>query len=456
MSRLKRSFSQRRTAHPVPHQHDQQDFIFAGHQRRAEEALSGASVKRFIWRVMIESVVIVSLLVGTVFLTYKVLFDESDGPDPGLQQANRGLPVPGGAAAGGLHYIQLSPGLAINQADQTLTRLKTNYRQLLGNLEMSLRAQPAEGGAPLYYVVAGPLYSPVTAEDLCGQIEAQGRGDPCRIMAQARPAATGNLAAQPAAPAAPQLPAAAPAPAVAAPAPTGLDSDQTIVAMVQKRLREAGFQTGNLSGQLDPQTSASIRSYQVAYGLEPNGRITAELLDKLINQQVAAVQQPAAAPPVAEPPAPATGRITLPLDAATGPSAPPVQTQAQIAEQPAPTARLAAPALRPPVSPLTQRAEEFLSIGDFSSARLLFEQAFEQGDAAAAAGYAKTFDPIFYQESGVIGLNPDPEQAVEWYRKAIEAGDRNARPRLERLMTWLQRRSASNDDEARRVLEALQ
>lgn len=444
MSRLKRSFSQRRAAHPVPHQHDQQDFIFAGHHRRAEEALSGASVKRFVWRVMIESVVIVSLLVGTVFLTYKVLFDESDTPDPGLQQANRGLTGAGAGAAGGLHYIQLSPGLAIEQADQALTRLKSSYRPLLGNLEMSLRAQPAEGGAPLYYVVAGPLYSPVTAEDICGQIEAQGRGDPCRIMAQSAPSAgTGNLAAaQPAAPAAPQPAATAPAPPAPAPAPAGLSGNPEIVALVQKRLREAGFQTGNLAGDLDPQTSASIRAYQVAYGLEPNGRITAELLDQLVKTPVAAAPQPAA-----------PGRVTLPLDAATGPSAP----QPQVAQQPvpAPTAGLAVPAAPQAVSPLTQRAEEFLRIGDFSSARLLYEQAFLQGDAAAAAGIAKTFDPIYYQEAGVIGLNPDPEQAVEWYRKAIEAGDRNARPRLERLITWLQRRSASND-EARRVLEALQ
>ena len=453
MSRLKRSFSQRRAAHPVPHQRDQQDFIFAGHQRRAEETLSGASVKRFVWRVMIESVVIVSLLVGTVFLTYKVLFDESDTPDPGRQQASRGLTAPG--AAGSLHYIQLSPGLAIEQADQALTRLKANYRPLLGNLEMSLRAQPVEGGAPLYYVVAGPLYSPVTADDLCGQIEAQGRGDPCRIMAQAAPAAAPSsvAAARPAAPPPPQ-PAAQVAPPPA-PAPAGLDGNPEIVALVQTRLREAGFRTGNLDGRLDPQTSASIRAYQVAYGLEPNGRITAELLDLLVKRPVAAAPPQPAAPQAAppQPAAPATGRVTLPLDAATGPSA----AQPQVAEQPvpAPTAGLAAPPVPQAISPLTQRAEEFLRIGDLSSARLLYEQAFLQGDAAAAAGIAKTYDPIYYQEAGVIGLNPDPEQAVEWYRKAIEAGDRNARPRLERLITWLQRRSASNE-EARRVLEALQ
>ena len=94
-------------------------------------------------------------------------------------------------------------------------------------------------------------------------------------------------------------------------------------------------------------------------------------------------------------------------------------------------------------------------MGDFSSARLLYEQAFSQGDARAAAGMALTFDPVYYQEAGVVGMTPNPETAVLWYRRAINAGDPGAVPRLEKLIRWLQQRSASNAD-ARRALQILQ
>ncbi len=94
-------------------------------------------------------------------------------------------------------------------------------------------------------------------------------------------------------------------------------------------------------------------------------------------------------------------------------------------------------------------------MGDFSSARLLYEQAFNQGDASAAAGMALTFDPIYYQEAGVVGMTPNPESAVTWYRRAIDAGDTGAVPRLEKLIRWLQQRSAGNAD-ARRILQTLQ
>ncbi len=450
MSRLKRGLSRRHSTYPMPHPSDRrrQDFDFAGYRDRAIESEPETGVKRFVWRVMIESAVILGLLVGVVFLTYKLgylwLFDEPD--EPGTAFTSPQGPVPfgqnsgsGAAGAAVSHYmIQLSPALGIAQADQTQTALEDKYAALLGSLKVSLRAQQVEGGAPVYYVVAGPLFSPVTADDLCGQIEDTGYGDPCSVLPQT--AAPAGVAAAPAQPA-PQAPPANPQVA------TGASPE--IVAMVQRRLREAGFRPGNVAGQFGPQTSDAIRAYQISAGLEPTGQITSELLERLAEVPVAGASQGAgqAADNL-------SSSVRLPIDAANAPAlqGQPVGVTGSgsigtAGNVPAPPARSS--------NPLTARAQEFLQMGDFSSARLLYEQAFNQGDPTAASGLALTFDPVYFLEAGVVGMTPNPESAVVWYRRAIDAGDAGAVPRLEKLIRWLQQRSASSED-ARRVLQRLQ
>ncbi|MDJ0944877.1 MAG: peptidoglycan-binding domain-containing protein [Kiloniellales bacterium] len=425
---------------PHPSDRRRQDFDFAGYRDRPVQSETDPTVKRFVWRVVIESAVILGLLVGVVFLTYQagylLLFKGSEEPSSALTDP-QGTAPPGTAQGGSLgtgpaaatvsHYmIQLSPALTIQQADQMQARLEATYANLLGSLKVSLRAQQAQGGAPVYYVVAGPLFSPVTADDLCGQIEDAGYGDPCSVLPQT--AAPAGVAAAPAQPLRPAQPVA-----------TGASPE--IIAMVQRRLREAGFRPGGVSGQIGPETTDAIRAYQISAGLEPTGQITSDLLDRL-----------AAAPAASQPAGQVSSSVSLPLDAATTPA---------LQGQPAGvTGGLgAAGAVTAPLprssNPLTARAQEFLQMGDFSSARLLYEQAFNQGDAAAAAGMALTFDPVYYQEAGVVGMTPNPESAVAWYRRAIDAGDASAVPRLEKLIKWLQQRSASNE-EARRVLQRLQ
>ena len=466
MSRLKQGFSRRRSPYPIPQQADHQDYVVGGRRERYVESNQGSGVKRLVWRVLVESALIFALLVGVVAVTYWAgirIFDDwgESSTEPSQGQSDvAGLPAQPGAAPAGGYLIQLSDALSIEQADQTLSRLRASYGNLLGSLNLSVRARQSQGGQPVYYVIAGPLFSPITAEDLCGQIEASGRGDPCIVLPQSRPK---PAAAAPApSPTVSQAPAPNPVPSPApspvpnpVPSQAGYAGNPEVVALVQRRLLERGLQPGNLSGQIDAQTTEAIRSYQVTYGLAPSGEITTELLDSLIGQRSgqanAAPAQAAPANPVQANPTPA---VTLPLDAAQTPAyqLPP----AAVAERTQPAAGApAAGALRQAVNPLTSRANEFLKMGDFSSARLLFEQAFAQGDARAAAGIALTFDPVYYQEAGVIGMSPNPDQAVAWYRRAIDAGDRSSINRLEQLIKWLQRRSASNP-EARRILEALQ
>src|SRR5271166_1771028 len=180
-----------------------------------------------------------------------------------------------------------------------------------------------------------------------------------------------------------------------------------------------------------------------------------------------ALPQPAAGPaaPGNSPPADATGTN------ATHPPTPAAQPTLAVA-LPQPTAGPAAPgnsppanatgtnATRPPTpaaqptlaaaasaahlvtgAPATQeqsvaalyasRGDQMLAIKDVSAARRFYQYAANAGSAGAATALARTFDPSFLSQSGVIGLRPDPAQAAVWYRKAAELGDRNAETRLQ-------------------------
>ena len=142
--------------------------------------------------------------------------------------------------------------------------------------------------------------------------------------------------------------------------------------------------------------------------------------------------QPTAGPaaPGNSPPADATG---------TNATRPPIPT--------AQTALAGAPPAAPPVTraPTTReqavaalyasRGDQMLAIKDVSAARRFYEYAANAGSARAATVLARTFDPSFLSQLGVVGLRPDPAQAAVWYQKAAELGDRDAENRLHSLST---------------------
>ena len=79
------------------------------------------------------------------------------------------------------------------------------------------------------------------------------------------------------------------------------------------------------------------------------------------------------------------------------------------------------------------RGDQMLAIKDISAARRFYEYAANAGSARGAMQLAKTFDPGFLDELGVVGLRPDPAMATAWYRKAMELGDHDAEASLRRL-----------------------
>ena len=79
------------------------------------------------------------------------------------------------------------------------------------------------------------------------------------------------------------------------------------------------------------------------------------------------------------------------------------------------------------------RGDQLMALKDVSAARRFYEFAANAGNAHAAAALAKTFDPGFFRQAGVIGLRPDPALAATWYRKAAALGDREAGARLQAM-----------------------
>jgi type II secretory pathway predicted ATPase ExeA len=136
--------------------------------------------------------------------------------------------------------------------------------------------------------------------------------------------------------------------------------------------------------------------------------------------------------------------MLLPVQAAPAP--PPAPTPPAVARGPSPPAGSAGAAPKSTAIPkgtielLIRRGNEMLAAGDISAARLLYERAAAAGDARAATAAGKTYDPVFLGQIGAFGVAARPEQAVRWYRQAIEAGDNEAEARMARLQALSSRR----------------
>ena len=88
---------------------------------------------------------------------------------------------------------------------------------------------------------------------------------------------------------------------------------------------------------------------------------------------------------------------------------------------------------------LIARGDELLSLGDIVAARQLYEFAFDRGQMQAAVALGRTYDPVTFARLKVRGLSPNPQAALEWYKKAEKAGVKGAQADIEALSAWLAR-----------------
>jgi TPR repeat protein len=138
--------------------------------------------------------------------------------------------------------------------------------------------------------------------------------------------------------------------------------------------------------------------------------------------QVPAILQPAnPAPATVSPPAaePAPRASAVPD---TNETAAPVQS-----DQPA------RPLGRDDIETLLEQGNDFVSVGDFASARIVFKRVWEANDPQGALALAATYDPIVLRSINAKGATPDETKARDWYTKARDRGSPEAARRLKVL-----------------------
>jgi hypothetical protein len=77
--------------------------------------------------------------------------------------------------------------------------------------------------------------------------------------------------------------------------------------------------------------------------------------------------------------------------------------------------------------------------GEILAARRLYEQAALSGSPEAALAMGRSYDPTYFERLNVKTGKPDPTQAFEWYKKALDGGLSTARIKIDALKQWLQR-----------------
>jgi hypothetical protein len=162
------------------------------------------------------------------------------------------------------------------------------------------------------------------------------------------------------------------------------------------------------------------------------------------NPAIAALPPAGAPPPAATPPPHQEPTVVaLPPAAAPPPAATPPPAAA--ASPPAGAAtNLAAPAparrpmLRlpdPHADALFARGKAAEEQGDISGARRFYAAAAERGHAAAARNVGRLYDPAVLNRIAVGGIDANPALAKQWYLRAAELGDQDAKPLLQALTT---------------------
>jgi hypothetical protein len=172
----------------------------------------------------------------------------------------------------------------------------------------------------------------------------------------------------------------------------------------------------------------------VAFDLQAFADMAQELLQRRTDpapaSQTAAVQ-----PTPSVTPAPLTNVVPAPLiEPAAARVKDPISDTVTAVAVPKPSTPPPAPPMQDQTAALmTSRGDAMLAIKDVSAARKLYEQAADLGSAAAAKGLARTYDPRYVQNLGIVGMRPDVTMAAGWYDRAAALGDRESAQRMQEL-----------------------
>jgi cell wall-associated NlpC family hydrolase len=135
------------------------------------------------------------------------------------------------------------------------------------------------------------------------------------------------------------------------------------------------------------------------------------------------------APSLSADPAPAAA---APPVASVAPSAAPVQIEV-VKTVPLKPEKPVRPLGSEEIETLLNQGKEFVNIGDFASARMVFERVADAHEARGAMALAATYDPNVLSKIGATGVKPDLAKARQWYAKARDLGLHDAALRLDVL-----------------------
>jgi hypothetical protein len=121
--------------------------------------------------------------------------------------------------------------------------------------------------------------------------------------------------------------------------------------------------------------------------------------------------------------------VTIVLRRTTGVLA--AQTTAWIAVSPPVEPKVAEPKFDDAAAKdLLERGNRLLEKGDIVAARVEYQRAAEMGSGEAAFMLGSTYDPRLLWSRGVVGMVGNKERAREWYSRARELGNPEAKARL--------------------------
>jgi hypothetical protein len=88
---------------------------------------------------------------------------------------------------------------------------------------------------------------------------------------------------------------------------------------------------------------------------------------------------------------------------------------------------------------LLQDGNKLMREGDILAARKYYQKVAASGSPEGALAMGRSYDPSYYENLPVRTGKPDPAQAFEWYKKALNGGLDTARVKIDNLKQWLLR-----------------